>query len=268
MRNKGVEVEISSTNIDRKDFTWTSSLNLSHNKNRVIKLADVSEYYSNSYYIVKEGYSLGTIALREYAGVDPENGLPMYYSNVLQEDGTRSRELVYDPNQAVSVPLADIYPKISGGFMNTFRYKFIDLSFNLSFTMGGHSYDAGMWALQDDGYSSITPKSTELRRRWQKPGDITDVPRYVAGQEYGGWWHSSRGIHSTDHLRLKSLTLGVNAPKAWTNAIGMANARIYFSGTNLLTWAKYDQYDPELQGTVDFNIPPLKTFAFGLEISF
>lgn len=267
MRNKGVEIELSSTNIDRNDFLWTTAFNLSHNKNEVIKLADVSEYYTDSYYIVKEGYSLGTIALREYAGVDPENGKPMYYSNVLV-DGERSREIVYDPNEAVSVPLANIYPKVSGGLTNTFRYKMFDLSFNLSYSLGGHSYDAGMWALQDDGYSSYAPKSVELRRRWQKPGDVTDVPRYVNGQEFGGYWHSSRGIHSTDHLRLKSLILGVNAPRKWLNPVGLSMARIYFSGTNLLTWAKYDQYDPELQGTVGFDIPPLKTFSVGLEVEF
>lgn len=267
MRNKGVEIELSSTNIDRNDFLWTTAFNLSHNKNEVIKLADVSEYYTDSYYIVKEGYSLGTIALREYAGVDPENGKPMYYSNVLV-DGERSREIVYDPNEAVSVSLANIYPKVSGGLTNTFRYKMFDLSFNLSYSLGGHSYDSGMWAIQDDGYSSYAPKSVELRRRWQKPGDITDVPRYVNGQEFGGYWHSSRGIHSTDHLRLKSLILGVNAPRKWLNPVGLSMARIYFSGTNLLTWAKYDQYDPELQGTVGFDIPPLKTFSVGLEVEF
>lgn len=267
MRNKGVEIELSSTNIDRNDFLWTTAFNLSHNKNEVIKLADVSEYYTDSYYIVKEGYSLGTIALREYAGVDPENGKPVYYSNVLV-DGERSREIVYDPNEAVSVPLANIYPKVSGGLTNTFRYKMFDLSFNLSYSLGGHSYDAGMWALQDDGYSSYAPKSVELRRRWQKPGDVTDVPRYVNGQEFGGYWHSSRGIHSTDHLRLKSLILGVNAPRKWLSQIGLSMARVYFSGTNLLTWAKYDQYDPELQGTVGFDIPPLKTFSVGLEVEF
>ena len=267
MRNTGFELEIRSTNIDNKNFTWTSSLLMSHNKNKVLKLSDVPQYFSDNYYIVKEGYSLGTICLREYAGVDPENGLPYYYSNK-EVDGVRSRELVYDPNQAVSVPLDNIHPTVSGSIGNTFRYKWVDLSFNLTYSLGGHSYDAGMWALQDDGYSSTATKSTELRRRWQKPGDVTDVPRYVAGQNYGGWWHSSRGIHSTDHLRLKNLILGVNAPASWVKSLGLGSARVFFSGNNLLTWASYDQYDPELSGTVAFEIPPLKTYSFGLEIGF
>lgn len=265
MRNTGFELEVRSTNIDNKDFTWTSTFMMTHNKNKVLKLADVPQYFTGNYYVVKEGYSLGTICLREYAGVDPENGLPMYYSNV-EKDGVRSREKVYDPNDAVMVPLENIYPTVSGSIGNTFRYKYFDLMFNLTYSLGGHSYDDAMWALQDDGKSATAPKSIELRRRWQKPGDKTDIPRYVYGQNYGGWWHSSRGIHSTDHLRLKSLVLGVNAPDSWIKKLGLSRARVYFSGSNLLTWAKYTQYDPELMGTVGFEIPPLKTFSFGLEI--
>ncbi|MFR7807821.1 MAG: hypothetical protein ACLU4N_00125 [Butyricimonas faecihominis] len=65
---------------------------------------------------------------------------------------------------------------------------------------------------------------------------------------------------------MKNFTLGISAPKRWTDVLGLSMARVYFSGTNLLTWASYDQYDPELTGTVEFNVPPLKTYAFGIEI--
>ena len=265
--NQGVEVTINSHNIKTKDFSWTTSLNLSHNKNKIVKLADLPEFIDGNY-IRKEGCSYATIYLREYAGVDPNDGRPMYYDNKEDENGNRSRNIVYDPNDADRVELKDIYPKLTGGLMNTFNYKFIDLSFNLSFHLGGYSYDGAMYALQDDGYTAQYNKSTELRRRWKQPGDITDVPRYVYGQEYGGWWNSSRGVHSTDHLRLKSLIVGVSAPQSWLRTIGINSARIYFSGTNLLTWAAYDQYDPELNGIVSYFTPPLKTFAFGLELKF
>ena len=237
------------------------------NKNKIVKLADLPEFIDGNY-IRKEGCSYATIYLREYAGVDPNDGRPMYYDNKEDENGNRSRNIVYDPNDADRVELKDIYPKLTGGLMNTFNYKFIDLSFNLSFHLGGYSYDGAMYALQDDGYTAQYNKSTELRRRWKQPGDITDVPRYVYGQEYGGWWNSSRGVHSTDHLRLKSLIVGVSAPQSWLRTIGINSARIYFSGTNLLTWAAYDQYDPELNGIVSYFTPPLKTFAFGLELKF
>lgn len=268
MRNTGVELEVRSNNIKTKDFSWTTAFNLSHNKNKILKLADLP-WFVDGRYVRKEGYPFNTIYLREYAGVDPETGSALYYDNQQDENGNYTKNKVTDPGQASPIPLKDITPTISGGFMNTFNYKFIDLSFNLSYSFGGYSYDNASYILQDDGYSVISNKSTEQRRRWQKPGDITDVPRFVYGNKKGGGnYNSSRAIHSTDHIRLKSLILGLNAPKAWLQKLGIGNARIYFSGTNLLTWAAYDQYDPEMSGVVGFYTPPLKTYAFGLELKF
>ena len=267
MRNTGVELEVRSNNIKTKDFSWTTAFNLSHNKNKILKLADLP-WFVDGRYVRKEGYPFNTIYLREYAGVDPETGSALYYDNQQDENGNYTKNKVTDPGQASPIPLKDIMPTISGGFMNTFNYKFIDLSFNLSYSFGGYSYDNASYILQDDGYSVISNKSTEQRRRWQKPGDITDVPRFVYGNKKGGNYNSSRAIHSTDHIRLKSLILGLNAPKAWLQKLGIGNARIYFSGTNLLTWAAYDQYDPEMSGVVGFYTPPLKTYAFGLELKF
>lgn len=267
MRNTGVELEVRSNNIKTKDFSWTTAFNLSHNKNKILKLADLP-WFVDGRYVRKEGYPFNTIYLREYAGVDPETGSALYYDNQQEENGNYTKNKVTDPGQASPIPLKDITPTISGGFMNTFNYKFIDLSFNLSYSFGGYSYDNASYILQDDGYSVISNKSTEQRRRWQKPGDITDVPRFVYGNKKGGNYNSSRAIHSTDHIRLKSLILGLNAPKAWLQKLGIGNARIYFSGTNLLTWAAYDQYDPEMSGVVGFYTPPLKTYAFGLELKF
>ena len=267
MRNTGVELEVRSNNIKTKDFSWTTAFNLSHNKNKILKLADLP-WFVDGRYVRKEGYPFNTIYLREYAGVDPETGSALYYDNQQDENGNYTKNKVTDPGQASPIPLKDITPTISGGFMNTFNYKFIDLSFNLSYSFGGYSYDNASYILQDDGYSVISNKSTEQRRRWQKPGDITDVPRFVYGNKKGGNYNSSRAIHSADHIRLKSLILGLNAPKAWLQKLGIGNARIYFSGTNLLTWAAYDQYDPEMSGVVGFYTPPLKTYAFGLELKF
>lgn len=267
MRNTGVELEVRSNNIKTKDFSWTTAFNLSHNKNKILKLADLP-WFVDGRYVRKEGYPFNTIYLREYAGVDPETGSALYYDNQQDENGNYTKNKVTDPGQASPIPLKDITPTISGGFMNTFNYKFIDLSFNLSYSFGGYSYDNASYILQDDGYSVISNKSTEQRRRWQKPGDITDVPRFVYGNKKGDNYNSSRAIHSTDYIRLKSLILGLNAPKAWLQKLGIGNARIYFSGTNLLTWAAYDQYDPEMSGVVGFYTPPLKTYAFGLELKF
>ena len=79
-----------------------------------------------------------------------------------------------------------------------------------------------------------------------------------------------RRLHSTDHLRVKNLTFGVTLPKIWTEKIGINKARVYFSGYNLLTWAAFDEYDPEIpvNGSVQYNTPPLRTLTFGIDINF
>ena len=265
MENKGFEVEINSRNIDNRDFFWTTSLNFAHNKNKILKLNDVDEY-NDGRYIRRVGESFGSIYLREYAGADAQTGLPMYYDNVQQADGTFSKNLVDDPNNAYRIIVCDIFPKLTGSLQNSLGYKGISLSFNFTFSLGGHSYDNLLYGVEDDGYNPYINKSIALRERWQKPGDQTYIPRYVYGQEYGGWWNSSRGVHSTDHIRLKNLILSYSLPHHWLDSMHLRNFKVYVSGTNLLTFAKYKLYDPELQGVHYLNIPPLKTIALGIEI--
>lgn len=265
LNNRGFELEVNTINISTDDFYWTSALNLAHNKNEIKKLNGVEEY-NDGRYIRRVGESFGSLYLREYAGVDPQTGLPQYYSNEPLEDGTLSREIVNNPNYAYRTIVGDIFPTLTGGLQNVVSYKGLSLSFNLTFSLGGHSYDNLMWGVEDDGYNPYTNKSIALRDRWQKPGDVTDVPRYVFGQEYGGWWNSSRGVHSTDHIRLKNVILGYNLPQNWLDAMKINSAKVYVSGTNLLTFAKYKLYDPEIQGVHYLNVPPLKTFAIGVEI--
>ena len=266
LRNSGFELEIRSLNISKQDLYWSTSLHLTSNKNIIIKLSDLPEYVDGTFYR-KEGEPYRTYYLREYAGVDVQTGEPLYYLNKKLSDGSFSKEITKDPNIANLIMLQDADPKLMGGLVNTLNYKLIDLSFNLSFTLGGWSYDNAIRYLHDDGRDPSINKSVELRRRWKQPGDVTDVPRYVNGNATGGYFQSSRAIHSSDHLRLKSLTLGVSMPNKWTSVVGIAKARAYFSGTNLLTFAAYKQYDPELTGAVAYGVPPLKTWVFGIEIS-
>lgn len=268
LRNRGYEIEMSSQNIQKKDFKWSSTLNLSGNKSKVIKTTDDHAEFVDVRMITREGEAYPTIYVIEYAGVDPQTGVAQYYSNQPDANGNLSREVITDPTKAAKICAADPAPNIAGSFGNTFSYKFVDLSFNLSFMLGGYTVDNAHWALQDDGYEDRFNKSTELRRRWKQPGDITDVPRYVNGNSTAGWYTSTRAIHSTNHLRLKSLVLGLNAPKKWLNTLGLSRARVYFSGTNLLTWAAYDQYDPEMGTQIGWAVPPLRNYSFGIEVSF
>ena len=263
LRNSGFEVELRSVNISKRDFSWETSINAYNNKTKIVKLSDLSEYSDGRFYR-KEGCAFNTFYLREYAGVNPTNGKAQYYMNT----GTDPRALTEDPNAAVPTMLQDADIKLYGNILNKFKYKFLDLQLNFTFTLGGYSYDNGMFALLDDGYSATNNKSPLLRGRWKQPGDITDIPQYVSGNSTGGWFNSSRGIHSTNHLRLKGITLGTDLPNKWISPIGLSRARVYISGMNVLTLAAYDQYDPELTLTVGWGVPPLKTWSFGIELFF
>lgn len=108
-----------------------------------------------------------------------------------------------------------------------------------------------------------------MMNRWQNPGDQTDIPRFVYNKSATST-NSSRYIHSTDHLRLKNFTLGFTLPNQWTQKLMIDKVRIYFSGNNLLTWAKWKQYDPEtpVNGEVFCEAPAMRTFSFGAQLSF
>jgi len=103
--------------------------------------------------------------------------------------------------------------------------------------------------------------------RWQKPGDITDVPRRINSYQYARYG-SSRHMKSSNHLRLKTVTLSYNLPSKWMQAAGMRNVRIFASGNNLLTWAAYKNIDPEqpVNGVATWALPNLKSVTFGIEI--
>lgn len=273
LRNSGFELDINSVNIQNKNFQWRTSFHVYNNNNKIIKLgSDGTPIYSGRL-IRKEGEPWSTIYVIEYAGVDPETGEPQYYTNeeiVDPETGAESfsRDIVNDPSKAMRVCWKNAEPTFRGGLTNTFNYKFIDLSLHLSYTLGGWTVDDSQWNLQDDGYSPNMNKSIELRRRWQNPGDVTDIPKYKAYRRNGGWYTSTRSVHSTDHLRVKNLTVGFRSPKQWNDKLGINSARIFFSGENLLTFTSLDLYDPELWGQHGIGLPPLKSYSLGIEVSF
>ena len=267
LNNKGVELEVRSLNISNADFNWTTVLNLTHNKNKIVALdGNLDQVVESSWFIRKIGLPFNTFYVKEFAGVDPSSGNALYYKNTEDENGNLDRTLTQDVNEAQAVPYKQVDPKISGGLTNILSYKWFDLAFTLSYSLGGYSFDKTGTYIETDGASEGNRNLPiyELDR-WQKPGDITDIPRFVLGR--GG---SSRFVHSTDHLRLKNLTFGFTLPHNWTDKVLLDKVRVYFSGSNLLTWAKWKQYDPEVpvSGEVFCETPPMRTFSFGVEVNF
>ena len=115
MRNTGVELEVRSNNIKTKDFSWTTAFNLSHNKNKILKLADLP-WFVDGRYVRKEGYPFNTIYLREYAGVDPETGSALYYDNQQDENGNYTKNKVNRSGAGKSYSVERYYAYYIGRF--------------------------------------------------------------------------------------------------------------------------------------------------------
>lgn len=273
LNNRGIEVELRTLNFTGRNFSWTTVLNLSHNENKIVNLNGIiDQSIEGTWFIRKVGLPFNTLYVKEYAGVDPENGKAMYYKNTEMEDGSYDRSLTYDHNEAQAIPYKTVDPVLTGGLTNILNYRWFDLSFTFTFSLGGWSFDKtgtyienGTTKIYDSRYN-LPVYATDA---WRQPGDVTDVPRFVYG-EADGPQNSSRYVHSTDHLRLKNLTFGYTFPRKLTRKAMIEKARLYFSGSNLLTWAAWKQYDPEVpvSGEVFCETPIMRTFSFGLQMTF
>lgn len=147
------------------------------------------------------------------------------------------------------------------------------MNFTLTYSVGGKAFDNAPWQHTDGGrylYGGSVPASYDLSKMWTGPGDTdATLPKFQYGSASTS--ASSRWLMPTDYLRLKSLTIGFSATKEMISGLGLTKARVYFSGSNLLTWKSKDLVvDPEMSpsGLVTFETPAYRTFAFGVELDF
>jgi len=266
VNNKGIELEIRSNNIVRNDFKWITSFNIAYNKNTIKKLG-TSEPVIDGLTIMEEGKPLYSIYAWEYAGVDPQTGSESFYVN---KEG-KEREKTIVRADADRINLGSVTPPTTGGITNSFFYKGIDFSFVMTYSLGGKVYDNATWMQTNGGgycFTSNMPTYYVMKDMWKQPGDDAKLPKFQYGNANN---NSSRWLYSTDHLRLKSITLGYSLPSQIINKAGIGKCRVYFSANNWLTLKNKDLYlDPEtpINGLVVFQTPPLKTVTFGVEFEF
>ncbi len=272
VKNKGVELEINSTNIQTKDFSWNTMFNISHNKNEVVVLDGMQTEISSGTQIRKVGKSYRTFYMIEFAGINPETGAPQFYTNDLDENGNYKKEITEVINEAHAIVLdKHAEPNVIGGLSNTLRYKWFDLNFMFSYQFGGYSYDNWAQKTEHGGNDLEANIPTYYRDSWKKPGDATNYELFIEKPDVAmNKVTTTRRLHSSDFIRLKTLTFGFTVPKDWTRKIGIDNVRLYASANNLWTWAAYDYYDPEAVsgGTAIWGTPPLKTVTFGVNVNF
>jgi len=274
--NKGVELSLSGKPIVSKDFTWSVSFNIAHNKNRVISLYQHKPVNPGGYsvanassgsYNYTEGYDLQTFYLRQWAGVDPANGDPLWYTDSSHASTTNTRSkaaLVLDPKYTSA-------PKLFGSFINTFTYKNISLNVQFNYNFGNYVFDRwGLYTSSEGAYlGSFNQYSQELKA-WQKSGDITNIPKIIYGGNKLSYTSSTRFLYKGDYIRLRDIELSYSIPQALIKSMHISNISIYARGTNLITFAtdKNIPFDPETgvlaTGNLDVFIP--KSVTFGLKV--
>ncbi len=221
--------------------------------------------------IRRVGESYRTFYVIEFAGINPDNGMPQFYTNHKDANGNYVKDITEDADEANRIAYKHAEPTLTGGLSNSLRYKWFDLNFTFSYQFGGYSYDTWAQKTEHGGEDLEANIPTYYKDSWKKPGDVTKYELFMEDPAYPmNDYATSRRIHSTDFIRLKNLTFGFTLPKQWISKAGLSSARIFASANNLWTWAAYDYYDPEAvsAGAAIWGTPPLKTVTFGVNLNF
>ena len=282
MENEGVEVALTTRNIHTKDFTWFTNLNFGYNDNTVLR-ETVAE---NAIKPSREGYSVGAIFAYKTAGLDDE-GYPLF----LTQDGRKvtATEFFKLNNAGASTLSAEeqrnLYsyigstePKVSGGFMNTFKYKRVTLGINCIFNFGMYvqttpTYDPTNY---DRGLNS----NRDILNRWTPDHTNTTLPKlmtendgrtgeYLRYKEQNLFRELDIWVKKQNYFRFESIRLGYELPEKWLKPIGIKSASVSLEGRNLWVIASnYHNYlDPETMGN-PYAAPIPKSFIFGLNVNF
>jgi len=279
VRNRGVEVSLSTVNL-AGSLRWTTDFNFGLNRNKVIDLYEGREIIGSAgytgQYIIEEGSPLRTWYMRKWAGVDPENGNPLWEKVTRDENGNVvDVTTTSNYNEATVQSLGDPVPDLTGGFSNSLTYKGLSLSFLLNFAQGNQVYSRIMESVRSDGGY---PTSNQLvlpdgYSRWQEPGDQATEPKPVYGGNNFSYQESSRFLMDGSYLRLKNARLGYRLPETLTQRFGTEMARVYVSGSNLWTLTTSDYIGPDpaqfVNGYQDWDKYPVnRTVSLGLDFRF
>jgi len=298
INNKGVEIELSGDIYRNKDLTWSASLNAAFIKSKVTKLYEGTDktWYdptggdARAWYIYREGestlafwglewagvYNDGTGKLVNEDGSNTDNGRNVWYVND-PDDPTKGdflfngRGATFTAGDANNKVLGDAMPDVSGGFATNVSYKGIDLGLNFLYKIGGYLYDGAYKDVADDGYFWNNMRAASYyKNMWSELNPNGTLPR-ISGMD---WWdareYSSRQMHDASFLRLKNISVGYSLPKNIVSKALLSNARLFFNASNLLTFSKYKEADPEVNqyGTRGWETPYGKTYVFGIEVQF
>ena len=272
--NTGFEIVLGA-NILRGPLVWNMDLNASFIKDKIKDLNGENDVRMTDYQkIWSVGGSQYEFYMPTWAGVDPDNGSPLWYK--VNDDGTRTTTSVYSEatyeRQGRSTPLA------YGGFINTFSYKNFDLTIQLNYSLGGKIYDNIYAGMMHDGATTAQNMHVDALEAWTTPGQHTNVPKYAVNNATNSASLSSRFLYDATNVKLKTITLSYTLPKnlgVFSKVI--SGAKLWVSADNLCTWFAdkgYKGYDDidiyGVQGykTYPYLFPTPRTFSIGANLTF
>jgi TonB-linked SusC/RagA family outer membrane protein len=274
VENKGIDLGITTQNFrpsSEDGFAWTTTLNLTHNDNKVTALYDGQGFTTGingrETSRVQVGQPIGSFYMYKFDGVDPETGDAIFRD--LNNDG----DITSDDQMIVGNPEPDFF----GGLTNEFSMKGFTLRTFLQFSSGNDIFNM-MRLFTDDGGCTWDNLTTSTLARWQKPGDVTDVPRMSYDCSSGADVISSRYVEDGSFLRIGEITLSYRLPEKLLSGLGMTDGQIFVSGHNLHTFTDYTGYNPDVNsagaganiitGTDYFAYPLARTFSIGIRGGF
>ena len=256
--NRGIEFNITSTNIMTDDFVWTTTINGARNSNKILELyEDTYSGFFDSIWTV--GAPKDQLWLVTWAGVDPTTGAPMWYD----KDGNLTYSFSYD-NRVVQSRYS-VEPDLYGGMINTFRFKDFTLSFNLVYSFGG--WDVAY--LNNDGVDIINENvPVEALDHWKNAGDIATSPRYLYKNSYQATQNSTRGLIKKTYISLKNLSLTYSIPQKYLKKLKMNAVDVSLIGDNLYLWTPAQKRHRNSYKTMMYSDGMVSTISLDVSFSF
>jgi len=286
IKNWGIEFNVSSKNIVKRDFKWTTNFNISTNKNKIIALNETEQGKGriSTRSIRKIGESLNTWFLADYAGVDTERGIPMI--NTIDQDIWETDDKTVSTGELLPASVSNVpnnrkiqegktpLPTYYGGIANIFKYKNFDLNIMMVFEGGNWIWNSLYDRCWNIGIDSNTIKE-RAGNSWEKPGDVTDWPQLGEGIYYDNDLNpitskqiydldaTTRFLERGDFLRVRNIQIGYTLPRSVVKEANIGDVRFYLGATNLFILTGFNSLDPE----TDTDLPIPRTYNFGISVN-
>lgn len=267
MENRGYELSLDVNLINKKDFSWNIYLNGTHVDNKVTKIAsgdgeESTNLERGGYFKLEEGKSAFEFYLKEYAGVDKENGDALFYKN----SGTEPGETTNNSSRAQKVFIGkNALPDLYGGFSTYLDYKGLYMDVTFSYQLGGYGIDEGYYSALyvRRGRGILTDIADKT---WSVDNPDAELPRLG---EYIN--PSDAYITKASYLALENIRLGYALPSTLLSKNGIQSAKVYANITNLFMKSARDGYDPRINPegiNVGSSYTAPKNYTLGVNLSF